>query len=145
MVKYENDSARLDVISNQHRCKDFSSLKQGEVWGEAAVGNWVLSSVRWLGWGVFIRFASRYGHKTSTAPVCILLVPNHLNFASANQTNTWRWGKQTYNSPNAEMVHQIAERQANSLEFRSCVLLLGWCMYITSRLLQTMSKISENW
>ena len=29
-----------------HRCKDFSSLEQGEVWGEAAVGNWVLSSVR---------------------------------------------------------------------------------------------------
>ena len=26
------------------RCKDFSSLEQGEVWGEAAVGNWVLSS-----------------------------------------------------------------------------------------------------
>ena len=28
------------------RCKDFSSLEQGEVWGEAAVRNWVLSSVR---------------------------------------------------------------------------------------------------
>ena len=29
-------------------CQDFSSLEQGEVWDEAAVGSWVLISGGWL-------------------------------------------------------------------------------------------------
>ena len=36
----------LVLCLGSSRCKDFSSLEQGEVWGEAAVRNWVLSSVR---------------------------------------------------------------------------------------------------
>ena len=123
MVKYENDSARLDVISNQHRCKDFSSLEQGEVWGEAAVGSWVLSSVGWLGWGVFVRFASRYGRKTFTAPAYIHLVPNRIYFASANQTSTKQQDKQTYKSPKTEVVHQIAQMRAKSLKLCNRMLL----------------------